>query len=548
MMFFPPPPHPHPHPHPPPTLPLPLMGLDLRLPLRPPPPLFLGAPLHNNSFHSAPSSEKGTATICHAATSENVVASTGKGALKHTPSEKGTPYYHVVASSEKGIRYHQTPSSEKKMSFHVVDPGGKGTSSSSSFCPASEKGPTPVHHHHHHHHLSVSVSEKADSFPVPAVTDKTGPSLLRRSAADDLSLYSSTSSPDNTTTPSFLHTSTCSKLSGNLAPFPTLPHPLSLLQQLRRSHHGLMMSERRVAASERLVASDVILPKTSPTVLPMTSPPPVPVPVPVPAPATALQSFLSRCAASAALHREEDAALGAATVAGPTSGFPPSLMMMMMTTTSEASASATSPYGRKVFPCPQCRYTTDRRNNLKRHMLTMHQLSAKLLECCGVLFHTKAALREHALVFHYHGYSCFYCGRRFCRKALLKRHLAVHSGQKEFLCTVCDYATSHKSNLERHRRVHVRQDMEEDDDNKDDVTARVGSGGGLRDHPHHRQNHDDHHHHHHYQQQQDRVSSSLCDDVKSTVSESNSHVDCVSFDDMSVSSEDEDEEINVHSD
>ncbi|KAK7486935.1 hypothetical protein BaRGS_00021906 [Batillaria attramentaria] len=115
-------------------------------------------------------------------------------------------------------------------------------------------------------------------------------------------------------------------------------------------------------------------------------------------------------------------------------------------------------YGRKLFPCPQCRYTTDRRNNLKRHMLTMHQVSAKMLECCGVLFRTKAALREHALIFHYHGYTCFYCGRRFCRKALLKRHLSVHNGQKEFICNVCDYATSHKSNLERHRRVHMRQD------------------------------------------------------------------------------------------
>ncbi|CAL1535853.1 unnamed protein product, partial [Lymnaea stagnalis] len=111
-------------------------------------------------------------------------------------------------------------------------------------------------------------------------------------------------------------------------------------------------------------------------------------------------------------------------------------------------------YGRKLFPCPQCRYTTDRRNNLKRHMLTMHQTSSKMLECCGILFSTKASLREHAVIFHYHGYTCYFCGRRFCRKALLKRHLSVHNGQKDFVCNVCDYATSHKSNLERHRKVH----------------------------------------------------------------------------------------------
>ncbi|RUS77350.1 hypothetical protein EGW08_014887 [Elysia chlorotica] len=129
-------------------------------------------------------------------------------------------------------------------------------------------------------------------------------------------------------------------------------------------------------------------------------------------------------------------------------------------------------YGRKLFPCPQCRYTTDRRNNLKRHMLTMHQTSSKMLECCGILFSTKASLREHAMIFHYHGYTCYFCGRRFCRKALLKRHLSVHNGQKDFVCTVCDYATSHKSNLERHRKVHSRQ---EGDDGKD------GEDGELMD-------------------------------------------------------------------
>ena len=132
--------------------------------------------------------------------------------------------------------------------------------------------------------------------------------------------------------------------------------------------------------------------------------------------------------------------------------------------------------GRKVFPCPQCRYTTDRRNNLKRHMLTMHQTCPKLLECCGILFSTKASLREHAMIFHYHGYHCFYCGRRFCRKALLKRHLSVHSGQKDFTCAICDYATSHKSNLERHRKVHYRQHTE--GEGEDGHTSDYGSSKG----------------------------------------------------------------------
>ncbi|XP_060604263.1 zinc finger protein SNAI2-like [Ruditapes philippinarum] len=116
----------------------------------------------------------------------------------------------------------------------------------------------------------------------------------------------------------------------------------------------------------------------------------------------------------------------------------------------------------KLFPCPHCRYVTDRRNNLKRHISTMHQTCDKLLECCGVSFSTKASLREHIMIFHHNGYSCPYCGRRFCRKALLKRHLSVHSGQKDYTCPHCDYATSHKSNLERHKRIHERLKLGED--------------------------------------------------------------------------------------
>ena len=112
---------------------------------------------------------------------------------------------------------------------------------------------------------------------------------------------------------------------------------------------------------------------------------------------------------------------------------------------------------RKTFQCSQCRYVTDRKNNLKRHVVTMHHRTSRVLECCGALFHSKASLRDHVSLYHRGGYRCQVCSRNFCRKALLRRHLTVHSGQKDFTCHLCAYATSHKSNLERHQRVHVRK-------------------------------------------------------------------------------------------
>ena len=111
------------------------------------------------------------------------------------------------------------------------------------------------------------------------------------------------------------------------------------------------------------------------------------------------------------------------------------------------------------------------------------------------------------MIFHYHGYTCFYCGRRFCRKALLKRHLSVHNGQKDFVCTICDYATSHKSNLERHRKVHSRQ---EDGRERESTSANPG------------------------------------DDTRDNSGDENITLD-VSSDDLSMCSDD-DEEINVHTD
>ena len=128
-----------------------------------------------------------------------------------------------------------------------------------------------------------------------------------------------------------------------------------------------------------------------------------------------------------------------------------------MTRLGQQAQSGHYPFGKKLFGCSQCRYVTDRKNNLKRHVATMHQECEKRLECCGVAFKNKASLRDHVIIFHSSGYMCRYCGRNFCRKALLKRHIAVHSGQKDYVCELCDYATSHKSNLERHKKVHDKQ-------------------------------------------------------------------------------------------
>ena len=111
----------------------------------------------------------------------------------------------------------------------------------------------------------------------------------------------------------------------------------------------------------------------------------------------------------------------------------------------------------KRFKCSLCCYKSDRRNNLRRHVIAMHERRPHVTECCGFRFDSKASLRDHVMRSHDNGYICIVCLRTFRRKALLVRHAAVHSGRKEFVCNDCGYASCNKSNLDRHVKRHASQ-------------------------------------------------------------------------------------------
>ena len=122
--------------------------------------------------------------------------------------------------------------------------------------------------------------------------------------------------------------------------------------------------------------------------------------------------------------------------------------------TSSVSSSVVNGKIRRRLSCPECPYTTNRLNNLKRHIQTMHEILSEPIECCEQFFTSKAHFRAHVNAEHRCGYHCDTCRRTFCRKALLRRHQSIHSGQKAFVCPICAYSTSHKGNLDRHARIH----------------------------------------------------------------------------------------------
>ena len=113
-----------------------------------------------------------------------------------------------------------------------------------------------------------------------------------------------------------------------------------------------------------------------------------------------------------------------------------------------------------VCPYPKCKYVSNRRSNVRRHLVAMHEKINTPYVCCGLSFDRKADLRHHNIEKHPQGvgYRCEWpeCDKSFERKALLERHIKTHTQEKLYKCPHdgCNYGTSQKFNLQRHVKVH----------------------------------------------------------------------------------------------
>ncbi len=112
--------------------------------------------------------------------------------------------------------------------------------------------------------------------------------------------------------------------------------------------------------------------------------------------------------------------------------------------------------GEKPYTCSICDFTATVPSALYGHMSRFHP-NIKPFQCfvCNQTFTRQIQLRKH-LQLHTAGkkFKCSICDYSFSSRLQLTRHLWTHAGIKPFKCTVCDYAAAQPHNLRHHMERH----------------------------------------------------------------------------------------------
>ena len=111
--------------------------------------------------------------------------------------------------------------------------------------------------------------------------------------------------------------------------------------------------------------------------------------------------------------------------------------------------------GNKLFKCEVCDYRSSRKNDLKRHISSVHGLANKLYRCniCEYSCSEKKNMNRHVASVHEgkKPFKCKVCNFSCSEKGNLNKHVAsVHVGNKAFTCKTCDYKSSRKTDMNRH--------------------------------------------------------------------------------------------------
>jgi uncharacterized Zn-finger protein len=115
-------------------------------------------------------------------------------------------------------------------------------------------------------------------------------------------------------------------------------------------------------------------------------------------------------------------------------------------------------HGEKSHQCDQCGYTTQHRNSLIIHALKHTEErphNCDHLGCKG-RFKDLKSLNLHKQIHQESNYECFFCGKRYQSRDLIRNHMLQHSSSKteNYRCETCEKSYKSKKTLIVHMKNH----------------------------------------------------------------------------------------------
>ena len=112
---------------------------------------------------------------------------------------------------------------------------------------------------------------------------------------------------------------------------------------------------------------------------------------------------------------------------------------------------------KSLFTCNICGVKRTNKFNLKIHVMK-HNIAEKTIKCevCDKYFYTDHERRHHSRIHNKDRYMCSQCDYTSVSRDNLKRHLkSVHSDERNFTCGTCGLTFKALNDLRRHEIIHT---------------------------------------------------------------------------------------------
>lgn len=108
-----------------------------------------------------------------------------------------------------------------------------------------------------------------------------------------------------------------------------------------------------------------------------------------------------------------------------------------------------------IYNCQHCSARFTHHYEKMRHMSENHGISFEYsCETCKSVFKTRKALAGHQLKYHIQSISCEVCKKPFGDRGQLKKHMAMHTEERNYPCPLCNKTYKYEKNVKAHMRVH----------------------------------------------------------------------------------------------